>query len=140
MDGGTKVIHSIQSHSRLACPVTSPMCCSKAAASQSNGREPTCLANSQHYLADAINPQINMEQQILDLSIGHRQPLMHWSEFYDSSPAFHSIWKRRNFLQFIKRSRSFFGDTVVSLWGGVFIRESFLDRLNEWLLVNKQAI
>lgn len=74
-----------------------------------------------------------MQQQNLDLSIDLTQPLKHWAEFYDSNPAIQSIWTRGSFIQLLKTKRSFFGDSVVSLRSGTFLRESFSGRLSLWL-------
>ena len=74
-----------------------------------------------------------MKQQNLNIEIDFSQPLAHWREYYDSSPAVRSIWTRGSFLQLIKTNRQFFGDTVISLRSGTFLRESFAERLNSWL-------
>jgi hypothetical protein len=63
--------------------------------------------------------------------------LLHWAEFYDSNPAIQSIWTRGSFIQLLKTKRQFFGDDVVSLRNGTFLRESFSTRLNEWLALKK---
>lgn len=76
-------------------------------------------------------------QQNLDLSLDLTQPLLHWAEFYDSNPAIQSIWTRGSFIQLLKTKRQFFGDAVVSLRNGTFLRESFAARLNEWLALKK---
>lgn len=79
-------------------------------------------------------------QQILDLSRDLTQPLKHWSEFYDSNADIQSRLTRNGFARFIKQNRSFFCGAIVSLRSGIYLREAFLDRFNEWLSVNKQEI
>lgn len=74
-----------------------------------------------------------MKQQNLNIEIDFSQPLIHWVEYYDSNTAVRSIWTRGSFLQLIKTNREFFGDTVVNLRSGTFLRESFSDRLTLWL-------
>lgn len=74
-----------------------------------------------------------MKQKKLNLEIDFSQPLNHWAEFYDTNAAVHSIWTRGSFLQVIKTNREFFGDSVISLRSGTFLRDSFSERLNLWL-------
>lgn len=78
-----------------------------------------------------------MKQQQLNIEIDFSQPLKHWAEYYDSNAAVRSIWTRGSFLQLIKTNREYFGGAVVNLRSGTFLRESFSDRLNEWLSIKK---
>lgn len=78
-----------------------------------------------------------MKQKILNLEIDFSQPLIHWGEYYDLNAAVRSIWTRGSFLQLIKTNREFFGGSVVNLRSGTFLRESFSERLSEWLSVKK---
>jgi hypothetical protein len=74
-----------------------------------------------------------MKQQTLNIEIDFSQPLIHWGDYYDSNAAVRSIWTRGSFLQLIKTNREYFGDSVVGLRSGTFLRESFSERLNLWL-------
>ena len=74
-----------------------------------------------------------MKQQNLNIEFDLSQPLIHWAEYYDSNAAVRSIWTRGSFLQLIKTNREYFGDAVVNLRSGTFLRESFSERLTLWL-------
>lgn len=74
-----------------------------------------------------------MKQKILNFEFDFSQPLIHWGEYYDSNAAVRSIWTRGSFLQLIKTNREFFGDAIVNLRSGTFLRESFSERLTLWL-------
>ncbi len=74
-----------------------------------------------------------MNQEIFNFEIDLTQPLEHWAEYYESNPGVRSIWTRGSFLQLIKMNREFFGDSVVNLRNGTYLRESFPERLNAWL-------
>lgn len=78
-----------------------------------------------------------MKQQTLNIEIDFSQPLKHWAEYYDTNAAVRSIWTRGSFLQLIKTKREFFGDAVINLRSGTFLRESFSDRLSLWLSERK---
>lgn len=78
-----------------------------------------------------------MKQQVLNLEIDLTQPLKHWAEYYDSNAAVRAIWTRGSFLQLIKTKRDFFGDAVINLRSGTFLRESFSERLSLWLSERK---
>ena len=98
------------------------------------------LAITPRRTKEAIKPQIlerNVKQQCLDLSINLPQPLRHWTEYFEAQAAINSTLTSSGFLQIIKKNSEFFGDTVVNLRSGTFLRESFPERLNHWLRLKK---
>jgi len=63
--------------------------------------------------------------------------LTHWSDFYDSNPAVKSIWTKGSFCQLLKAKRDYFGDSVASLRSGIYLTESFSEKLSNWLSEKK---
>lgn len=74
-----------------------------------------------------------MQQQKLDLLTDLNQPLTNPGEFYGSTSLIQETYTLNSFLALIKSNREFFGDSVVDLRNGTYLRESFSDRLNAWL-------
>lgn len=74
-----------------------------------------------------------MQQQTLDLLIDRNQPLMGIVEFYESNHVVQEALTCRDFLKLIETNREFFGGSVVIIRNGIFLRESFRERLDAWL-------
>lgn len=74
-----------------------------------------------------------MKQLTLDLLMNLDQPLTGLVEFYESSPAVQAALTCRDLQNLIKANWEFFDDSVVITGGETFLRESFRERLNEWL-------
>jgi len=74
-----------------------------------------------------------MQQQTLDLLTDLNQPLKSPGEFYGSTSLIQEAYTLNSFLVLIKSNREFFGDSVVNLPGGTFLRKSFQERFNDLL-------
>ena len=64
--------------------------------------------------------------------------LIHWEEYYENTQTIHKLWtSKESFSKFLKRQRKCFGDAVVTLRNGVYLKPEFEARMLEWVVQPK---